>query len=174
MRHIEACLDHLQGSGGRGTAAFPGGYRGYWGIGHRKIIERAWLVGNQASRIQASNHAKTGQELHSMASGLFLLAALSPHRMLAYAAAGVIAFSLVCYLLCLLPIHAWFRKSINSKAECPYCGSRDFRISHSESTLDRFRKKLGLQPFRCRGCMRRFISRSAGLVHSGVADLNRL
>jgi hypothetical protein len=72
------------------------------------------------------------------------------------------ALSLVWYLLWLLPIDAWFRKPIEGAAECPLCGSKDFRYSHVHTPLDRFRKRLGLLPFRCRGCMRRFVSRSSG------------
>jgi hypothetical protein len=108
--------------------------------------------------------------LHSMPTGLFLVSALSPRRALAYAAAAAIAFALVSYLLWLLPIHAWFRKPIDSAAKCPCCGSKDFRISYSKSPLDRFRKRLGLHPYRCRGCTRRFISRSAGIISSGVGQ----
>jgi hypothetical protein len=87
---------------------------------------------------------------------------LNPKRAMVYAGAAFIAFAFVWYLLWLLPIHAWFRKPIEQADECPHCGSKDFRNSHIHTSMDRFRKKLGLMPFRCRGCTRRFISRSSG------------
>jgi hypothetical protein len=97
--------------------------------------------------------------------------ALSPKRAVAYAGAAFIAFSFVWYLFWLLPVHAWFRQPIELSGVCPNCGSRDFRSSHTTSPIDRIRKKLGLHPYRCRGCTKRFISRSTG---DGQAGLSRL
>jgi hypothetical protein len=97
------------------------------------------------------------------ATPLLSIFALSPKRAIVYAAAAFLAFSFVWYLLWLLPIHAWFRKPIQLSGECPNCGSKDVRPSHVNSVIDRNRKRLGLLPFRCRGCTRRFISRSTGV-----------
>lgn len=81
---------------------------------------------------------------------------------MAYSGAAFVTCAIVSYLLWLLPIHAWFRKPIEVSGACPHCGSKDFRNSRIHSQMDRFRQKIGLLPFRCRGCTRRFISRSSG------------
>ena len=96
--------------------------------------------------------------------------ALNPIRVMTYGGAAFLVFSILWYLLWLLPIHAWFRKPIELSALCPNCGSKDVRSSHVCSGMDRFRKKLGLLPFRCRGCTRRFISRSSGAMPPGLSS----
>jgi hypothetical protein len=96
------------------------------------------------------------------AADITLLLDLSPKRAMAYGGAAFVAFAAVWYLLWLLPIHAWFRKPFEASAQCPHCGSSDVRNSHIHSQMDRLRQRLGLLPFRCRGCTRRFISRSSG------------
>jgi len=95
---------------------------------------------------------------------------ISPKSAFAYAIVAFIAFSIFWYLLWLLPIQAWFRKPIHQSSECPNCGSRDFRPAHVNSAMDRMRKRLGLLPFRCRGCTRRFFSRSTGEVTTGLTS----
>lgn len=74
---------------------------------------------------------------------------------------GLFALTGLWIALWMLPVQAWFRKSIEAAPECPHCGSKDIRISHVYGPIDRLRVKLGLAPFRCRGCTRRFFSRSS-------------
>lgn len=94
-----------------------------------------------------------------------MFAVLSPGRAMAYAGAILITFSLLWLMLWRLPILAYFRKPVDLSHECPMCGSKDVRPSHITTITDRFRRHLGLQPFRCRGCTKRFISRSSALTH---------
>jgi hypothetical protein len=93
------------------------------------------------------------------ASSLFTLMLVTEPSILAYAGGAVFAVLLLGYLVWSLPIHAWLRKPIEVEAKCPHCGSRDFRPSYVQSRIDGLRKKMGLIPFRCRGCAKRFISR---------------
>ena len=87
----------------------------------------------------------------------FLL--ITMKRLLFYIGAGAFAVFAVGYVLAALAIHARFLKPIELSAVCPSCGSTDFRSSY-EVTLDRIRKKLGIYPFRCRRCCKRFFRRS--------------
>ncbi len=96
-----------------------------------------------------------------LVANLLSFFALTPIRAITYGAVAFVTFTIVWYLLWLLPIHAWFRKPMELSPECPLCGSKNFRPSHVHNSVDRFRKKLGLLPFRCRGCTQRFISRSS-------------
>ena len=93
---------------------------------------------------------------------------LSPKRTVALAAAVFLVFACIWYVLWTLPFFALFRKPIERSGKCPLCGSRDFRISYANSSLDGIRRKLGLLPFRCRGCTKRFIRRSSGNAGSAV------
>jgi hypothetical protein len=94
--------------------------------------------------------------------------ALSPKRMAAYAVAAFLAFSFFWYVLWSLPISAWFRKPLEPGSQCPMCGSRDVRPSRVNNFIDRFRVKLGLFPFRCRGCTKRFVARSSDEIFDGM------
>jgi hypothetical protein len=87
------------------------------------------------------------------------LLSMSTKRLLVYA--GVAAFLVFAVLYCLwtLAVYARFRKPIELSAECPSCGSKDFRSSY-EVALDRIRKRIGIYPFRCRQCSKRFFRRS--------------
>ena len=107
-------------------------------------------------------------QLHPDAASVF--AALSPKRVAAYAVAVLMVLAFVSMLLWRLPIYAYFRKSIESNHQCPHCGSRDIRASHLSTLMDSVRKRVGLQPFRCRGCTRRFISRSTAATHSRLGS----
>jgi hypothetical protein len=102
------------------------------------------------------------------ASDLSSFFALSPKRTIAYAMAAFLAFSFVWYILWRLPIVAFFRKPVEVSGKCPLCGSRDVRPSRLYSVIDHFRKKLGLLPFRCRGCTQRFFSRSSRDAESAI------
>jgi hypothetical protein len=102
------------------------------------------------------------------ATFLLSLIALDESQTFVYSAVTFLALALFCYLLWLLPLDALFRRPIESSSECPKCGSKDFRPSRVASQLDRFRKRLGLLPFRCRGCTRRFVSRSSGEEHASL------
>ena len=89
-----------------------------------------------------------------------MLLVVSGKELLAYIAAAVIPLLLVVYATCALPVLALFRKPIEESAECPLCGSKDFRLSYLMSPMDRVRKFLGLYAFRCRGCTKRFIRKA--------------
>ena len=102
---------------------------------------------------------------------LFPAMVIGPRRAMAYAAGVVFIFTFIWYILWLLQVRAWFRKPIEVSGTCPYCGSHDVRPSNVESGLDRIRKRLGLYAYRCRGCTRRFISRSS---HQGAPLASRL
>src|SRR5690349_4980632 len=111
------------------------------------------------------------------ATQLSALFVLSPTRAFAYATVAFFLFAVLWYMLWLLPIHAWFRKPIQLSAKCPLCGSKDFRPSHLHSAIDRVRSRLGLLPFRCRGCTKRFVSRATLDARSGLpwdAGANRV
>jgi len=95
-------------------------------------------------------------------------------RAIAYVLAALLLFAGFWLVLWLLPIQAWFRKRIEENAECPHCGSKDIRNSHIQGVIDRWRKKIGLLPFRCRGCTQRFYSRSSSdEKNPAIAPLSR-
>jgi hypothetical protein len=96
--------------------------------------------------------------------------AIGPRRALLYAGAASLCVTLFSYLLWQLPIHAWFREPMERSPKCPGCHSRDVRPSFCESAIDRFRKRLGLLPFRCRGCTQRFVSRCSVELHAKLFD----
>jgi hypothetical protein len=87
------------------------------------------------------------------------LLSISTKRLLVYAGAAVLLVFAFFYCLWALAIDARFRKPIELTTACPACGSKDFRPSY-EVALDPVRKKLGIYPFRCRGCAKRFFRRS--------------
>ena len=107
-------------------------------------------------------------QLHPDATSFF--ATLSPKRAAVYAGAVLVVLAFISMLLWRLPIYAYFRKPIESDHQCPHCGSRDIRASHLSTAMDSVRRRVGLQPFRCRGCTRRFISRSKAETHSRLGS----
>jgi hypothetical protein len=114
---------------------------------------------------------QSGAPQFGLTSDLFSrLFSLSPKGAVAVAGLAFVVFVTCWGLLWTLPIQAWFRKSIDESPECPACGSKDIRHSHINSGADRFRKKLGLHPFRCRGCTRRFFSRSSHHAAHGLTS----
>jgi len=42
------------------------------------------------------------------------------------------------------------------KPACPHCGSKDTRPSHMDNWVSKFMGLLGLSPYRCRSCLKRF------------------
>jgi hypothetical protein len=109
-------------------------------------------------------------QLHQLVPVASLTDDLTPGLAIAYAAVAFIVLAIFLYMLWLLPIQAWFRKPIEVSAECPHCGSKDFRPSYISNAMDRLRKRIGLHPFRCRACTRRFVSRSSGPANEGLAS----
>jgi hypothetical protein len=87
----------------------------------------------------------------------------SPQKLLLYAGGVVFLIAVLVYCLWTLAVYARFIKPIELSAACPACGSKDFRPSY-EVSLDRIGKKLGIFPYRCRGCTKRFFRRS---LHGG-------
>jgi hypothetical protein len=95
---------------------------------------------------------------------------MSRNLALAYTGAVVLGVVFLVCFLWILAIFAWFRKPIELSASCPLCGSKDFRPSRDLTTIGLIRRKLGVFPFRCRGCTRRFVSRSINGGHTGMAN----
>jgi hypothetical protein len=83
----------------------------------------------------------------------------SPRRLLVCSLAAAMLVWILSYLLWRLPLQALFRAPIERSAKCPHCGSSDVRPSFVASRIDMIRRKIGLVPFRCRGCANRFVSR---------------
>jgi hypothetical protein len=104
----------------------------------------------------------------SVAPALLLI---SDKRTIAYAGGVVFLIVFFCYCLWILAVFAWFRKPIEVSGTCPHCGSKDLRPSYDLSAMDRIRKKLGIFPFRCRGCTRRFFSRSSNGGRAGIPEV---
>jgi hypothetical protein len=96
------------------------------------------------------------------------LLVISDKRAMEYTAAALLLIAGCWCFFSALALFAWFRKPIESAAGCPKCGSKDFRPSHDISPLDRIRKRIGIFPFRCRGCTKRFFSRSSRRGQAGI------
>ena len=108
------------------------------------------------------------------AASVFAAVAPSPLRAIAFVLAGLLALAVFWVVLWMLPIQAWFRKRIEENAQCPHCGSKDIRNSHNQGVIDPWRKRIGLHPFRCRGCAQRFYSRSSRHANDpAIAALSR-
>lgn len=84
---------------------------------------------------------------------LFLLPTLA----LAAGALAMLAVVGLFLLFGVLQLHILFRTPTDPVA-CPNCGSRDIRKSRAMGQVDLLRKRIGLNPFRCRGCFSRFLS----------------
>ena len=104
--------------------------------------------------------------------GLFAYAPPTLKQTIAYVLVALVCSTAVGILLWRVPIEALFRKPIELAGECPHCGSKDIRNSRVQSDLDRLRGKIGLLPFRCRGCTRRFFRRSNGDKSRAIQPLS--